>query len=136
MKVQGVNTGTINNQSNVSHKAYFKPNAEFKKLWAFRPTNKEAYLDKLQKVKSVLPNHEIEIIKSGKTLFDEKMKDYYLLFNNITKKSFGVMIAATSVRNHLETVLECLLEKNERTENFFKADMDTIDFKLITSENL
>ena len=129
MKVQG-----INNQNSISHKAYFMPNAEFKKLWAVRPKNSGNYIENLQKVKSVLPNHEIEIIESGKTLFDEKMKDYYLLFNNITKKAFGVMIAATSVRNHLETVLECLLEKNERTENFFMSDLDTVNFIQITRE--
>ena len=42
MKVQG-----INNQNSISHKAYFKPNAEFKKLWASRPINKFEFNNKL-----------------------------------------------------------------------------------------
>ena len=132
MKVQG-----INNQNYISHKAYFKPNAEFKKLWAFRPTKTETFADKLQKVRTKLPNHEIEIIDSGKALIDEKLQNYFLLFNNFTKKSFGVAIAATSVKNHLETVFDCLLEKNKRTENFFDDEItNSLDYDDITTRRI
>ncbi len=129
MKVQG-----INNQNNLSHKAYFMPNAEFKKLWASRPMNNETYLKKLKKVKYDLPSHQLEIIESGRALIDEKLKDYYLIFNNLTKKSFGVAIAVGSVKNHLEEVFDSLLEKNEKTADFFKSTMDSSAFHDITNK--
>ena len=131
MKVQG-----INNQNNLSHKAYFKPNAEFKKLWANRPIMKLEFNSKLLNVKNKLPNHQLEIIDSGRTLINEKLNDYYLIFNNDTNKAFGLAIAVTSVKNHLETLFESLLEKNDKTENFFMSDLDTGNFQQITREKL
>ena len=130
MKVQG-----INNQNSISHKAYFKPNAEFKKLWAYRPIKKLEFDNKLSDVKNKLPNHQLEIIDSGRSIIGEKVQDYYLVFNNITNKAFGLAIAATSVKNHLETLFESLLEKNDKTEDFFKSTWDTTDFDNITTKN-
>ena len=130
MKVQG-----INNQNSISHKAYFKPNTEFKKLWAYRPIKKIEFDNKLSDVKNKLPNHQLEIIDSGRSIIGEKVQDYYLVFNNITNKAFGLAIAATSVKNHLETLFESLLEKNDKTDDFFKSTWDTTDFDKITTKN-
>ena len=129
MKVQG-----INNQNSISHKAYFNPNAEFKKLWASRPMNSETYLKKLKKVKYDLPSHQLEIIDSGRALIDEKLKDYYLIFNNVTNKAFGLAFAVTTVKNHLEEVFDSLLEKNEKTADFFKSTMVSSAFHDITNK--
>lgn len=129
MKVQG-----INNPNSISHKAYFKPNAEFKNLWAIRPMNSENYFEKLEKVKYNLPSHQLEIIDSGRAFFDEKIKDYYLIFNNFTNKSFGVAIEVSSVKNHLEEVLDSLLEKNEKTVDFFNFTKDSSKFHEITNK--
>lgn len=130
MKVQG-----INNQNSVSHKAYFKPNAEFKKLWASRPINKLEFDNKLSDVKNKLPNHQLEIIDAGRVLIDEDLKDYYLIFNNVTNKAFGIAFAHTTVKNHIETLFESLLEKNDKTEDFFKSTWDSTDFDNITTKN-
>ena len=124
----------INNQNNVSHKAYFKPNVEFKKLWGTRPQETEKYFDKLHQVKFLLPCHELEIIEAGRSLIDEKMKDFYVIFNNVTKKSFGVSIAVTSVKNHLVEVFDSLLEKNEKTRDFFNSTNDAVEFSKITNK--
>lgn len=130
MKIQG-----INNQNNISHKAYFKPNAEFKKLWAYRPTNTDNYFNKLRQVKNELPNHQLEIIDSSRALIDETPRDCYLIFNNATNKAFGLAIAVTSVKNHLVEVLDSLLEKNDKTKDFFEYSWDTSEFDNITTKN-
>ena len=128
MKVQG-----INNQNSISHKAYFKPNTEFKKLWAYKPSNMEVLHKKIARIKNGLPNHEIEIIDSGRAAINEKLSDFYLLFNNVTKKAFGVAIVVSSVKNHLETVLDSLLEQNDKTKNFFESDdSNLVEFDKIT----
>ncbi len=129
MKVQ-----SINNQNNISHKAYFKPNAEFKKLWAVRPKNTEDYFDRLRKFKNDLPNHQLEIVDSGRALIDEKLQDFYLIFNNVTNKAFGVSITVGSVKNHLVKVLNLLLEKNDKTQDFFKSTWDSSEFDNITTK--
>lgn len=129
-----MNIQPINNQNNISYKAYFKPNAEFKKLWGTRPTNTDDYFVKLRKVEKDLPNHQLEIIDSGRSIIEEKMKDYYLIFNNVTNKAFGVAIAVTSVKNHLVEVLDSLLEKNKKTDDFFKSTWDSSEFDRITTK--
>ena len=130
MKIQA-----INNQNNINHKAHFKPNAEFKKLWAVRPQNSENYFNKLRQVKNELPNHQLEIIDSGRAMFDDKLKDFYLIFNNVTNKAFGIAFTVTTVKNHLEEVFNSLLEKNEKTVDFFKSTWDSSEFVNITTKN-
>ena len=122
----------IQTSNNISHKAYFKPNREFKKLWAIKPHNTEIYLSKLKKVKNELPNHQLEIIDAGTTLIEEKLKYYYLIFNNLTSKAFGVEVAADSERNHFVEILDSLLEKNEKTDNFFQISNESYNFMHIT----
>ena len=129
MKIQ-----SIDNQ-NISHKAYFKPNTEFKKLWAVRPQNDENYFNQLRRVKKELPNHQLEIIDSFGSLIDEIPSKCYLIFNNITNKAFGLAIAATSTKNHLVEVFDSLLEKNEKTTDFFTPNWDSSEFENITTKN-
>ena len=133
MKIQKIANNQCNN--NISHKAYFEPNRDFKKLWAVRPKDTKDYLIKMQKVKGELPNHQLEIIDSGRWVINEKLKDCYLIFNNMTNKSFGLAIAVDSVKNHFEEVLDSLLEKNEYMTDFFKSTGDTLEFNNITTKN-
>ena len=89
MKIQ-----SINNNQNISYKAYFKPNAEFKDLWASSIITEEVK-NGLSLLKT-LNNHELEIVKSGRAFRDsenvEKMEiiDFYKIFNNFTKKALTI----------------------------------------------
>ena len=131
MRVQG-----INNQNSISHKAYFKPNAEFKRLWTIRPIKDDGFFNKLKNFKSELPNHELEIIEINRFIIDKKVSDTYLIFNNVTHKSFGVAIALTNVKNNLELILESLLSGNDKTKDFFKSTEDTLKFEEITTKKI
>lgn len=79
MKIQ-----SINNQSNVSHKAYFKPNAELKKLFSreikyyCQLSTKE--IDTFTK----LPNHELEITEAKSISLAKVCCN---VFNNRTKRA-------------------------------------------------
>ena len=118
MQVQG-----INNQNNISYKAYFKPNAEFKYLWAVRPVELNTIKGKLIKFKSDLPNQELEIINK-EFLYGENndSKLIYTIFNNATKKAKDIAIAISSTKNVFETIIEDLLDKNKNNDYFFKSD--------------
>ena len=50
------------------------------------------------------------------------------------EKSFGVSIAVTSVKNHLVEVFDSLLEKNEKTRDFFNSTNDAVEFSKITNK--
>jgi hypothetical protein len=79
MKIQ-----SINNNQNVSHKAYFKPNAEFKRLYT---KSHEVIKNKVQRIKD-LPHQEIELLGEFK---DSKTgREMYYVFNNMTKKMLQV----------------------------------------------
>ena len=58
---------SINQNNNISHKAYFKPNTEFKKLWSVRP---KFFGNKLVDLRKNLPNHELEILTCEKVAGD------------------------------------------------------------------
>ena len=71
MKVQ-----SINNNFNVSHKAYFKPNTNFHILYGLEIESNCVNPESVKKVKE-LPNHRLEILKlsnsknNSKNLIDE-----------------------------------------------------------------
>ena len=121
MKIQ-----SINNNQNISYKAYFKPNAEFKDLWASSIITEEVK-NGLSKLKS-LNNQELEIVKSGRAFRDtenvEKREiiDFYKIFNNFTKKALTISKGMKVNNNPLLTVLEGLLYKNEEVNNFYIKD--------------
>ena len=77
----------------------------------------------------------MEIIDAGRTLMHEELRDYYLIFNNVTNKALGIAFALTTVKNHIETLFESLLEKNDKTKDFFKSTCDSTDFDNITTKN-
>ena len=79
MKVQG-----INNQNNLSHKAYFKPNAEIKKLCDISAKTYEM-VQAYKNFKNICPGHEIEIIETQKSKIPGFIN--YKLANNFTKYS-------------------------------------------------
>ena len=121
----------IQSTDNVSFKAYFKPNRDFKKLWG--ESNKENIKETLDKFTYNLPNHKLEIIDSDKSVYGGKTRVTYNIFNDATKK----LISWNRIRwghldNDLSRVLEFLLEKNSETENFFKADSTLKNFNTIT----
>lgn len=115
----------INNQG-ISHKAYFKPNAEFKNLWANSIITEEAK-NGLSKLKT-LNNHELEIVKSGRAIRESEKPeviDFYTIFNNFTKKALTISKETKVNNNPLLAVLEGLLYKNEEVNNFYIKDEET-----------
>ena len=61
MKIQAI--GNNHNQNNISHKAYFKPNSNFKKLFG-EHISQFKFMDEggLKKFRE-LPHHELEIVE-------------------------------------------------------------------------
>ena len=120
---------SINNNQDISYKAYFKPNAEFKDLWSSSIITEEVK-NGLSLLKT-LNNHELEIVKSGRAFRDsenvEKMEiiDFYKIFNNFTKKALTIHKGMKVNNNPLLTVLEGLLYKNEEVNNFYIKDEET-----------
>ena len=121
----------IQSTDNLSYKAYFKPNNEFKKLWG--KSNKENIKETLNEFTYNLPNHKLEIIDSDKYVDGCKTQMTYNIFNDTTKKLISCdYIRWTNTGNDLLRVLESLLKKNSMTENFFKADSILTNFNTIT----
>jgi hypothetical protein len=98
MKVQG-----INNQDNLSYRAYFKPNTEFKKLWAYKPSNMEVLHKKIARIKNYVINSAIfgavfGVMDIVLMLFTEnEVSDYKLtqvIFPNLTE---GLTLVITAV---------------------------------------
>lgn len=81
MKIQ-----SVHNNQNISHKAYFKPNAEFKRMYT---KSHEVIKNKVQRIKD-LPHQEIELLGEFKDANSGKM--LYNVFNNFTKKVLQVDI--------------------------------------------
>ena len=121
----------VQSSDNVSFKAYFKPNHDFKKLWG--ESNKENIKETLDKFTYNLPNHKLEIIDSDKYVDGCKTQMTYNIFNDTTKKLISCNYTRwTNTGNDLLRVLESLLKKNSMTENFFKADSILTNFNTIT----
>ena len=117
---------SINNNQNISYKAYFKPNAEFKDLWANSIITEEVK-NGLSLLKT-LNNHELEIVKSGRALRGSEKPEvieFYTIFNNFTKKALTIHKGMKVNNNPLLTVLEGLLYKNEEVNNFYIKDEET-----------
>ena len=115
----------VNNQS-ISHKAYFKPNVEFKNLWANSIITEEVK-NGLSKLKT-LNNHELEIVKSGRAIRESvkpEVIEFYTIFNNFTKKALTISKGMKVNNNPLLAVLEGLLYKNEEVNNFYIKDEET-----------
>jgi len=67
------------------------------------------------------------------TIYTE-IKDFYLILNNVTKKSLGIAIPVDSTENHFETICDNLLDDSEKTNYFFTEDsLNISDYDLITS---
>lgn len=121
MKIQA-----INNQNNINHKAYFKPNAEFMKLYK-NAKKTEKLADAANFFKEKVPNHELEILgvlKNPKILG----LAVYEIANNITQKKEKVLI-----NNEEEGLMQILSRFNlYRDSDFFKledkkTDIDCLD---------
>ena len=106
MKIQGIN----NNQNNVSHRAYFKPNETFNAIYG--KYGKTLSKESIAKLKS-LPEHKLEMLGvkyfEGVTHFD--------IFNTYTKKTatYGV---------HSKTPLESLIDvlSSKSNADFFTEE--------------
>lgn len=98
MKIQ-----SINNNYNVSHKAYFKPNTNFHILYGREIKSNFVNPMLVKKVKE-LPNHELEILKlsnsknNSKNLIDEI--DCVVL-NNETKQTANINLINWTPFNEL-----------------------------------
>ena len=120
------------NQNKVSHKAYFKPNAEFNNL--YKKSNKTENLAKESKFfKEVVPNHELEI--TG-VLKDKIYSNWirYEIVNNVTQKIATVLSTADS--NGLIGILFHL--NLYRDSDFFKFDDEETDvdcFEILTKKD-
>lgn len=125
---------SIQQQNNISHKAYFKPNANFKKLFgenvAYYKFMDESRIKKFKE----LPNHELEIIDIIRR--DSKVSGGAIsctVFNNTTKKALTYNIDKGLWQ--LEHLMQnfCSLT-DQAVRHFFNLDMDNIDnFKALTS---
>ncbi|MBQ4115174.1 hypothetical protein IJD34_07190 [bacterium] len=124
----------IPQQNNISHKAYFKPNANFKKLFGEQITHFQ-FMDNagIKKFKE-LPNHELEIIDIIRR--DSRVSRGAIsctVFNNVTKKALTYNIDTGMWQ--LEQLMHhfCQLT-DEAVRKFFDTDHDSIEnFKALTS---
>ena len=121
MRIQSINN---NYQSNISHKAYFKPNAHFNKLFGEQALVSKFSMDTLKKFNK-LPNHELEIlniISRDDNITTGKIN--CTVFNNTTKKTLTFMISKTQER--FDTLLEHFCRKDPIIEDFFQKDYDKV----------
>lgn len=124
MQVQG-----INNQTNISHKAYFKPNEKFKVLYG---RNELVKKDLIENFKS-LPDHELEIIASEKG--SPYMQTRYTIFNNNTAKSISQWFDDRF--DILSNIMNFLLQKGDAQENFFKeTPLEQIGYISLTTPKI
>ena len=113
-------------QNNISHKAYFKPNENFRKLFGHQIMVKHCEESLLKKFRN-MPNHEIEIvdiINTGKNL---AYGDFTCtLINNSTKKTINLFIEKTY--HKMDRLLEELTRDNHSWINqFYEKDDKNID---------
>ena len=118
MKIQSIN----NNQS-ISHKAYFKPNAEFKRLYA---KSHEVVHNKVYRFRG-LPHQEIELLGEFKDSNSGKM--LYNVFNNFTKKVLQV-----DIKEHAHPLNEIFGAIFSNKEDFFSINNELKqDFEKLTN---
>ena len=116
MKIQA-----INQNNNISHKAYFKPNKEFKRIFG----ESRALSPDLKKRLANLPNHEIEVLN----IVSGFAGTFCAIFNNNTKIKSEVSIPDPY------TALEEIIISMEKYPNSFFRRYDRIDeFEEITRE--
>jgi uncharacterized protein YdiU (UPF0061 family) len=119
----------INNQYNISHKAYFRPNTEFKKLWSYaKLENKSSELQKkLIDIKTNKPNHELEILEHDVTIDEAgKLRIISAIFNNTTKKALGILQEDNSNKTFIGQIFETILKDNADVQNFFRVDLEHV----------
>ena len=116
MKVQG-----INNQSNISHKAYFKQNEILEKL--YKKAKKTEDLVKFSRdLKTKTPNHELEITGILKNKNYPNMVAYEIV-NKATEK-IETIITAKGELGLLGILAHLLLFKDQ---GFFRVDEKETD---------
>ena len=105
MKIQATN-----NQNNISHKAFFKPNDTFNNLYGKygKGVTKEA----IAKLKT-LPDHRLEMLAIRDF---EKVLDVDI-FNTYTQKTLTIGVTK---KNPIESLINIIA--SETSENFFKED--------------
>ena len=83
MKIQ-----SINSQNNISYRAYFKENTLFKKV--LEQDFKRGWTGDLtyeaKRFKSMLPNHELEILNIDPSKYEQSNTGSFTVINNMTKK--------------------------------------------------
>lgn len=116
----------IEQDNNLTFKAYFKPNMLFKQIYNHEaPFINEELIDKFVKE---CPDHEVEILDPmPKKLFN------YILFNNTTGKYLPVIVR--NARNVINTLIEaCINEKEDPygSVKFWRDDIRTINYQKLT----
>ena len=132
MKVQ-----TINNQNNISHEAYFKPNEQLRNLYNVSAKTKELRT-MAEQFKNNLPKHELEIIKTE----NSKLTNYilYKIKNNQTQQIHRAFVTKDSIdkpRYGLYEILAacCRLNNTDFFKEGEKNCSKTADiFDIITSK--
>lgn len=111
----------INQNNSINHKAYFKPNKEFKRIFG----NSRALSPDFKKRLANLPNHEIEVLNIGSGFSGA----FCTIFNNNTK-----ILNDVNIRDPY-TALEEIIISMEKYPNTFFRRYDRIDeFEEITRE--
>lgn len=119
MKVQ-----SINNNFNVSHKAYFKPNTNFHILYGLEIKSNCVNPELVKKVKE-LPNHRLEILKlsnsknNSKNLIDEI--DCVVLNNETKQVANYKLINWTPFNELLEKIISL------KNTSFFVRELSVTD---------
>ena len=103
----------INDNQTVSHKAYFKPNAEFKRL-----CNRGLQSVKPQQIETLLsrPNHELEIL--GRIIHRDATT--FEVFNNTTKRLSNIILSKDKAN------LSGLIDKLCSNYGYFDSTSDDI----------
>lgn len=125
----------INNQNNVSHRAYIKndANGNLKRLWA-KTTKTDWFLDNIKKLTENCPQHEIEILEVTESKLKSNSLDY-LIHNNTTGKSYLQTLSENAWdRNasHFPAILSKLIEKFEKNDDFCKMGLEAKMFDRLT----
>ena len=127
MKVQG-----LNNQNNLSHKAYFKQNEAFKFLYKNANKN-ELFSEIANTCKKNLPNHELEIATD--LFVNNEKSGLCRIFNNTTKKTTSTLVSNGSMG--LLAILSHILLIEGITDFFVEGeDVKDIDcYDILTTKD-
>lgn len=117
MKIQ-----SINSQNSISHRAYFKENTLLKKILEqdFKRGWTGDLTLELKKFKSMLPNHELEILHIDPNKFLRTDNGSFTVINNVTKKvkEFYYPRYMSEREPRIKSIMN-IIRKDKDCEHFF-----------------